>query len=715
MPTYTRLFELLRRWHDLQKANVPTTPEELCREDPGLLEEFRKLIGGQETPLRDLANISTKPHEAKALTKSTADLWMGQTGGVPGYDIIGLLGRGGMGIVYHAWQTKLNRPVALKMIRHGDLASPEDLERFRNEAHAVAHLHHPNIIQIYEIGEHNGLPFFTMEFIEGGSLEQFKNKRLPLPLAAEMVQTLALAMHHSHQRGIVHRDLKPNNVLRTLDGLLKITDFGLAKRLDSRSNELTGSGAILGSASYMAPEQAKGQTKEAGPAADIYALGAILYELITGRAPFKGATALETLEMVRTQEPVRPSQVRADIPSNLEAICLKCLEKEPGRRYLDAGKLADDLGRFLAGEDVEAQALADWERVAHWARGAGYEVLGELGRGQMGIVYRARDVGLDRSVALKVFDRGDNFARPEMLDQFRDASRAVAKLQHPNVLQIYACGEQRQRLFVAEELVDGKRLDEVLGSRPQDPRAAARLVEELAKALHYVHQRGLVHRNLKPRAILLVNAPAEDEQPADDSDVPSARRLPSTPYGTPKVTSFELAKLPSQQAAPDADRDILGTPSYMAPEQTPGSAQAIGPTADVYSLGVILYEMLTGALPFLGRTKIETFEQIQNREPAPLSQARPGVSPDLEAICLKCLCKDAERRYASARQLAEDLRRFLNSEQVRARPRPAALRILRWVRQRPWATTIVVLFALAMIFGIWEVASYMMRTMTREP
>jgi hypothetical protein len=286
---------------------------------------------------------------------------------IPGYEILDILGRGGMGVVYQARQTQLDRLVALKMILVGGHAGPDELTRFRTEAEAIGRLQHPNIVQIYEVGQHNGLPFLCLEFCPGGSLAQ-KLDGTPLPPAeaARLVETLARAIEAAHQKQIVHRDLTPGNVLLAADGQLKVTDFGLAKKLDAAAQ--TRSGAIMGTPSYMAPEQAGGKLRQIGPATDVYALGAILYELLTGRPPFRAATSLDTILQVVAEEPVPPTQLQPKTPRDLETICLKCLQKEPARRYGTAQALADDLGRFQRNEPIAARPVGSLERLAKWAR-----------------------------------------------------------------------------------------------------------------------------------------------------------------------------------------------------------------------------------------------------------------------------------------------------------------------------------------------------------
>jgi WD40 repeat protein len=278
------------------------------------------------------------------------------------------LGRGGMGVVYLARHLGLNRTVALKMILAGGHASDGDQTRFLAEAQAVAHLQHPHIVQIFEVGRHQGLPYFTLEYVPGGSLaNKVRDAPLPPAEAARVVEQLARGMAYAHERGIVHRDLKPANVLLAEDGTPKITDFGLAKRVEGGAG-LTQTGAILGTPSYMAPEQAGGQSNAAGPAADIYALGAVLYRLLTGRPPFQAATPFETILQVLADEAVPPSRLNAKVPRDLETICLKCLQKDPPKRYLAAEALAGDLRRFQVGEPIVARPVGSAERLVKWVK-----------------------------------------------------------------------------------------------------------------------------------------------------------------------------------------------------------------------------------------------------------------------------------------------------------------------------------------------------------
>jgi tetratricopeptide (TPR) repeat protein len=304
---------------------------------------------------------------------------------VAGYQVLGMLGRGGMGVVYKARHLRLGRLVALKMVLGGAHAGPQQLARFHLEAEALASLQHPHIVQVYETGEHDHSPYLALEFVDGPSLDQKLDDRplAALP-AAQLVQMLARAMHCAHQRGVVHRDLKPANVLLApmasgeegtgVDGLgvPKVTDFGLAKQMHGAPGATPGyptqTGEVMGTPSYMAPEQATGNTREAGPLADVYALGAILYTLLTGQPPFQAASSFETIQQVIAREPVAPGRLQPKIPRDLETICLKCLHKDPRRRYPSALDLAEDLRRFLDGEPILARPVGAWERLRKWAR-----------------------------------------------------------------------------------------------------------------------------------------------------------------------------------------------------------------------------------------------------------------------------------------------------------------------------------------------------------
>jgi serine/threonine protein kinase len=354
------LLELLMQWEELRRQGKTATPEELCPDDVQLQALLRERLARRQ-----------RLHAALDLPDVTVHEDVGKPASLPvidGYEIGELLGRGGMGLVFKATQKTLKRPVALKIVVSGAHAGELERARFRTEAEAVARLHHPGIVQIYEVGEQAGCPYLALEFVNGGSLaQQLNGAPAPPRRAAQLLLDLARAVQHAHEQGIVHRDLKPANVLLTEAGVAKITDFGLAKLLDVEQGH-THSGAVLGSPSYMAPEQAEGKVRAIGPATDVYSLGAILYELLTGRPPFLGASLMETLDQVRTHDPAPPQVLQPKVPADLATICLKCLEKMPAERYPSAAALGDDLDLFLRGEAIVARKLTLWNQAARLVR-----------------------------------------------------------------------------------------------------------------------------------------------------------------------------------------------------------------------------------------------------------------------------------------------------------------------------------------------------------
>jgi serine/threonine-protein kinase len=384
----TRVEQLLEELFESDR-----TPEEVCADCPELLPEVRKRRRQMRFMEAELEVLFPTPRPDRVADTAVHVNPAAELPHIPGYQVLSELGRGGMGVVYKARHLRLNRTVALKMLLAGPYACRRELERFLREAEAVAALHHPNVVQVYDVGDVDGWPYFTMELVEGGSL-QAKVAGTPQPAAwsASLVAKLADAVHIAHQSGIIHRDLKPANILLagnstqesgvskhdrptlsiplTPDAspvIPKITDFGLARRLEGEKG-LTVSGVLVGTPNYMAPEQARGDKSAIGPVTDVYALGAILYELLTGRPPFCAETSTATLGQVVSEDPVPPKRLNSLVPRDLETICLKCLQKRPSDRYANAAALADDLRRFERGEPITARPPGALERAAKWVR-----------------------------------------------------------------------------------------------------------------------------------------------------------------------------------------------------------------------------------------------------------------------------------------------------------------------------------------------------------
>jgi serine/threonine-protein kinase len=349
MPIEHRIRQLVE-----EALNSGRSPDEVCRDCPELLGEVRREWERVRVVEAEMDALFPGPDGPPPDDAAFRD----EETGLPrieGYDVEAVLGQGGMGVVYRARHRKLNRLVALKMILAGAYARPPDRARFQREAVAVAALRHPHVVQVYDSGEAGGRPYFTMEFVEGGTLaDKLAGTPLAARPAADLVAALAGAVQAAHASGVVHRDLKPANVLLTADGTPKVTDFGLARYVEG-GPELTLSGTRVGTPSYMAPEQVLGRSRAIGPATDVYSMGAILYELLTGRPPIRGESAAETERQVIDTDPVPPARLNARVPRDLETICLKCLHKEPHRRYASAAALADDLNRFLRGDAVAAR------------------------------------------------------------------------------------------------------------------------------------------------------------------------------------------------------------------------------------------------------------------------------------------------------------------------------------------------------------------------
>jgi serine/threonine-protein kinase len=351
-----RLAQVLAEMSEKQRRGERADLDLLSRAHPDLADELRQLVAVVQMA-EEFGRSSPTEVQATPVYRAAAHDEAGVLPRLFGdFELLQELGRGGMGVVYKAWEKSLKRLVAVKMILRGEHASAADLARFRAEAQSAAGLAHPAIVPVYKVDTCEGQPYFSMKFVEGQTLAaRVKEGLLPQRDAARYLAAVSRAVQHAHEKGILHRDLKPANVLIDSDDRPLVTDFGLAKRVEGGAS-LTGTGAVVGTPSYMAPEQAAGNQGTPGPACDVYSLGAILYELLTGRPPFLAATAVDTLLLVRSEEPVRPRLLNPQIDPDLEFICRKCLEKKPEHRYKSAAQLADDLEAYLNDEPVSARS-----------------------------------------------------------------------------------------------------------------------------------------------------------------------------------------------------------------------------------------------------------------------------------------------------------------------------------------------------------------------
>jgi tetratricopeptide (TPR) repeat protein/tRNA A-37 threonylcarbamoyl transferase component Bud32 len=385
----SRLFSVLTTYLQAVEAGVAERREVWLENHPDLAADLAAFLDEEDRLFQLISPLGTLPEREEGLSgepifpdqdgsygRRSPGLPLDHQGGdrtpkihdFGDYELIELIGSGGMGVVFRARQTKLDRQVAIKMIRDGDLATEDDRRRFRLEAGASAQLDHPHIVPIYEVGEHAGHCYYAMKLIEGGSLDRRLDDFVhDARAAARLVAPVARAVHHAHQRGVLHRDLKPSNILIDGEGRGHVADFGLAKRLGA-DHDATQTGVIIGTPSYMAPEQALGKKDAVTTATDVYGLGALLYALLSGRPPFRGDSILDTIEQVRLREPEPPTSSSGHLDRDLQTICLTCLRKEPSRRYASAAALADDLDRWIQGEPIAARPMKNAERAWRWAR-----------------------------------------------------------------------------------------------------------------------------------------------------------------------------------------------------------------------------------------------------------------------------------------------------------------------------------------------------------
>jgi eukaryotic-like serine/threonine-protein kinase len=627
-------------------------------------------------------------------TTSSSQRLIGRT--VGHYRILGHLGDGGMGVVYRAEDTRLGRVVALKLLPPELTRDPEAKRRFEREARAAALLDHPNICTTYDFGEAegDGQMYIAMACYEGESLaDRVTHGPLSLDDAIKILEQICRGLGKAHASGVIHRDIKPGNVMLTADGVVKIVDFGLAKL--SAGSQLTKSRTSLGTAAYMAPEQLRGE--EVGPQTDIWASGIVLFELLTGTRPFRGDYAEALSYSILNEQPATITELRPDLPVEIDRIIKKMLRKDPLQRYASTDEVIAELEVLRTPSSGSGKSGPRSTKVREPLRAGAklgpYEIVEPLGSGGMGDVYRARDTRLDRQVALKVL--APEFSEDaERKQRFQREAKTISSLSHPNICTLFDVGEQEGTDYLVMEYLEGETLAERLA------RGALPLTEllktgiQIGEALGRAHQQGIVHRDLKPGNVMLTKSGA----------------VKLLDFGLAKdvgaVTSTPRRRDPQTPDKPlTAEGAIVGTLAYMAPEQVEG--READARSDIFAFGAILYEMATGKRAFEGTTKAKLMAAILEREPPPIADVRTGGDSAsgsrrglaaIDHIVRRCLEKNPARRPSSAEEVQSELKALLTAETPVGRP-------VRVKRAALAAMVVFGLLALSLAGWFWHRAS----------
>jgi serine/threonine-protein kinase len=552
------------------------------------------------------------------------------------YRIVSRLGAGGVGEVYLAEDTHLKRKVAIKFLLPESEEDERARKRFIREAQAAAKLDHPNICAIHEVGEEDDRGFIVMQYLEGETLaERLKRKALELPPALGVAIQVADALSEAHSHGIIHRDLKPHNIMITARGQAKLLDFGLAKVVTVPSDHvetisvLSTPGLVMGTVPYMSPEQLRGEALDAR--SDIFSFGALLFEMICGISPFASGNQAEIVSAILTKDPPALARLAPQSPDGLQAVVSKCLDKDRRCRYQTMLDVGADLKKIL--DECEAGRVIP-NVISH------YQIMKKLGHGTSGQVHLAQDTRSNRKVAIKVLYRDalpDEGAKRRLI---REAA-AAAGLDHPNICAIHEVGQDSGLIFVAMQYVEGETLSTKLKRGPLELREVLHIAVQVTEALAEAHSHGIVHRDIKPQNIMI------------------------TPPGQAKVLDFGLARIAQEGISVASDVEtlslftepgiIIGTLPYRSPEQAQG--ERIDARSDIFSLGVVLYEMISGPQPFAAES-VRAMIMAIPREAEPLAKDAGDVQAGLDRIVRKCLEKDRERRYQSTKAIAIDLKKL---------------------------------------------------------
>jgi serine/threonine protein kinase/tetratricopeptide (TPR) repeat protein len=554
------------------------------------------------------------------------------------YEILKRLGEGGMGAVYKARDRELDRLLALKVIRPELAGHPDILRRFKQELILARQVTHKNVIRIFDLGMAGGCKFITMDYIDGRDLKSILVERgkLAPEEAVPIVQQICRGLEAAHTEGVVHRDLKPQNIMVDASGRVWVMDFGLARSMEMAG--MTRTGALMGTPDYMSPEQARAEKVDAR--SDLFSLGIIFYEMLTGVLPFQADTMMATLLKRVQEKTVPPNAVDSAIPRRLSDVVMKCLEADRAKRYQTTGEILADLAGdapplSMSGSTSASVAQTSPVSLAAMEPGAQfgprYRIESVIGEGGMGKVYKAHDNDLDRTVALKLV-RQELANNAESMQRFKQELLLASRISHKNILRIHDLGDVGGVKFISMAYVQGRDLHDVIaecGRLPVD--RAVHIAKQLAGALEAAHAEGVVHRDLKPRNVLV-----------DQAD-------------QVYVSDFGLAKSLESVSATAMTRtgEVLGTPRYMSPEQA--ESKPVDHRSDIYSFGVMLYEMVTGDAPFAGESMLQVMYQHVSQKPKNPKEANPELPGYLAQIILRCLEKDPALRYQSAREILHDL------------------------------------------------------------
>ncbi len=544
--------------------------------------------------------------------------------------VLGLLGAGTTGQVVLAEQPVIGRKVAVKILSGTE---PERVARFHDEARKLARLDHPNIVELYDVGEDEGRPYIMLEYVEGRSLAEFasRGEGLSIPVLLRIAATVAGALEHAHRRDVIHKDLKPSNIIVSPAGVPVLCDFSPSE-LITGNKELDSRG-LVGTPGYISPEQARGE--EATALADVWGLGATVFDLVAGRPPYAGGEPGELVALAASDEPVDLSPLEGRAPECVISLVQRCLRKDPSERYRSADGLRRAIEAAIDFIEVSGKAtvavpsprkgqtlLLHVERRDADLKGKfrEYEILAYIGGGSYGEVFRARERLSGRDVALKVLRR-EWVSDQAAVARFRREAMLLTRVSHPNVVRMYNFGRYGATFFIAMAFPEGPTLDDVVDGRERmEFGEAVGLIRQVLSGLSAVHEAGVFHRDLKPSNVMLV----------DD-------RVVLCDFGM--ATALDAGKLTTTGL-------VLGSPSYMSPEQALG--EPVTSASDVYSAGVVLYEMLSGRLPHEERTTREILRSIVKDPPVPVSEWRDGVPRTLTDALDRMLAKEPDERPTAA-------------------------------------------------------------------